>query len=175
MFADLPLLVVIHLVAATVSIALGATIFLGRKGTSWHRRIGVAYIAAMIVTIVSVVPVRATTLPIMGTRFGFFHLMILVGAISLTIGIRDLLRWRRTNDPAALRSHQINLAYSYAGLLMAGFSQLSTNPRWQLVDLTSETQFWIAFGLTNAVIYGVATWLIQTRVAKRDPLRFLAR
>ena len=175
MLVDLPLLVMVHLIAASASIVLGAVVLFGRKGNQWHRTLGISYVVSMLITIVSVIPVRATSLPIMGSRFGFFHVMILVGAISLSIGIRDLLRWRRTRNPAALKSHQINLAYSYAGLLMAGFSQLSTNPRWQLVNLTSETQFWIAFGLTNAAIYVAAAWLIQTRVVKRDPLSFLTR
>ena len=175
MFSELSPLVVVHLAAACAAIVLGALLFLGQKGTAKHRGLGIAYIVSMLVTIVSVAPVRATSLPILGTRFGFFHLMILVGAASLAIGIKDLLRWRRTREPAALKSHQINLAYSYAGLLMAGFSQLATNPRWMLVDLTSLSQFWFVFGVTNAAIYAVAAWLIQTRVARRDPLSFLVR
>ena len=55
---------------------------------------------------------------------------------------------------------------------MAGFSQLATNPRWQLVELTSAGQFWGIFAAVNAAIYGVAVWLIQSRLAKGDPRRW---
>ena len=165
-------LIATHFIAACAAIILGMMLFLSTKGTRIHRWLGLSYIAAMLVTIVSVIPVPATSLPIAGSRFGFFHVFIVIGFISLSIGIERLIRWRRTGNPAALKSHQINLSYSYAGLLMAGFSQLSTNPAWGLVALTDATQFWIVFGASNAFIYAIAAYLIQTRVANRDPLRF---
>ena len=49
---------------------------------------------------------------------------------------------------------------------------MATNPRWLLVELTTQTQFWVIFALVNAAIYGVAMYLIQTRIAKGDPLRW---
>ena len=172
MFADLSPLLLVHFVSACTAIICGATIFLSRKGSVGHRWMGMTYIGAMLITIVSVIPVPATVMPIMETRFGFFHVFIVVGFVSLSIGIERLLRWRQTRDPAALKSHQVNLAYSYAGLLMAGFSQIATNPRWLLVELTTQTQFWVIFAAVNAAIYGVAAYLIQTRIAKGDPLRW---
>ena len=172
MFADLSLLLWIHLLAASLAIVTGAAIFLMRKGTRRHRHIGIAYIAAMIVTVVSVIPVEATVMPFFGSRFGFFHIFVVVGAISMTFGIDRLLKWRTTRNPEMLRAHQSHLAYSYAGLLMAGFSQIASNPWWGLVELTSMTQFWTIFALVNIAIYAVAMWLIQTRIAKGDPMRW---
>ncbi|MGB3806200.1 MAG: DUF2306 domain-containing protein [Erythrobacter sp.] len=168
-------LLTVHFVAAIAAFVSGAVMFLSRKGTSAHRRLGVFYIAAMLVTIVSVIPVEATTLRIGDSRFGFFHVFILVGFVSLAVAIAALLRWRRNRKPKDLKAHQMHFAYSYAGLLMAGFSQISTNPLWGLVDGGSATQFWIVFGLTNAAIYGVASYLIFTRIHPRDPTSFLER
>ena len=172
MLGDLSLLVLVHLGAASIAIILVAMIFLLPKGTLRHRVMGSGYIAAMFVTVVSVVPVRATVMPFFGTRFGFFHVFVLFGFGALLFGVAKLWRWRKTRDVEALRAHQVHLAYSYAGLLMAGFSQLATNPRWQLVELTSAGQFWGIFTAVNAAIYGGAVWLIQSRLAKGDPRRW---
>lgn len=173
MFSDLSPLVILHFAAASFAIVVGAAILLMRKGTKMHRTLGLSYIVAMTVTVVSVVPVRATVMPIMGTRFGFFHVFVVLGFVSLFFGIRAVLRWRTTRDPKWLRAHQINLAYSYAGLLMAGFSQIATNPRWLVVlPFETMTQFWITFAAINIAIYAVAVWMIQTRLAKGDPERW---
>ena len=173
MFSDLSPLLLIHFFAASYAIVVGAAIFLMRKGTMPHRAVGVSYIAAMAITVISVIPVKATVMPIMGSRFGFFHVFVVVGFVSLTFGIRAVLRWRRTRETEWLRAHQIHLAYSYAGLLMAGFSQMATNPRWMVV-LPFETmaQFWITFAAVNIGIYAAAFWLIQSRLAKGDPMRW---
>ena len=172
MFEDLSALVLVHFVAASLAIVLGAMIFLMPKGTIKHRWTGMAYIAAMFVTVVSVVPVRATVMPFFGTRFGFFHVFVVVGFVSLIFGISRLLKWRRTRDVEALRAHQVHLAYSYAGLLMAGFSQIASNPRWLLVEIDSAGQFWGIFAAVNIAIYVVAMWLIQSKLAKGDPRRW---
>ncbi len=173
MFSDLSPLVLIHLIAAIFAIVAGAAIFLMRKGTKRHRMMGLSYIAAMTITVISVVPVEATVMPIAGTRFGFFHVFVIVGFISLFFGIRAVLRWRSTHDVKWLRAHQMHLAYSYAGLLMAGFSQMATNPRWLVVmPFETMTQFWMTFAAVNIAIYAVAAWQIQTRLAKGDPTRW---
>ena len=172
MFDDLGPLVMVHFITACLAIMLGAAIFLIRKGTKLHRSLGAAYIAMMFVTVVSVIPVEATVMPFFGTRFGFYHVFVVIGFISLAFGIRAVLKWRSTRDPEWLRAHQIHLAYSYAGLLMAGFSQMATNPRWLMVHVDSMTQFWVIFAAVNMAIYAVAMWLIQTRIAKGDPLRW---
>ena len=172
MFDDLSPLLWIHFIAASVAILVGAAIFTMPKGTRLHRILGVTYILTMFTTVVSVVPVEAKVMPFFGTRFGFFHAFVVIGFISLIFGIDRLRRWRATREPEMLRAHQVHLAYSYAGLLMAGFSQIATNPFWGLVQLSNQTQFWIIFAAVNAAIYAVAMWLIQTRVAKGDPMRW---
>ena len=172
MFAELSPLLWIHLLTAGLAIVAGAAISLMRKWTRRHRMIGITYITAMIVTIISVIPVRATVMPFFGSRFGFFHIFVVIGAISMTFGIDRLLKWRATREPEMLRAHQIHLAYSYAGLLMAGFSQIASNPGWGLVEIVSMTQFWTIFAAVNIAIYAIAMWLIQTRLATGDPMRW---
>lgn len=172
MFAQLSLFLWIHFVAAVYAIASGAVVLAMRKGTSRHRWIGTSYIVAMVLVLVSVAFVPAKVMPFFGTSFGFFHALMVFGGVSLLIGLHALWRWHRYREPKALRQHQIRLAYSYTGLLMAGFSQLATNPRFGLVSMSSMVQFWILFALVNAAILGVGTYVIQTRLAKGDPLRW---
>ena len=172
MFDDLSPLLWTHFIAASIAIVVGAFVFLMRKGTSLHRTMGITYIVAMFVTVVSVVPVEATVMPFFGTRFGFFHVFVVIGFLSLLFGIDRLLKWRRTRDLEMLRAHQIHLGYSYAGLIMAGFSQIASNPAWGLAEISTPGQFWAAFGTVNVVIYAIAIFLIQTRLAKGDPRRW---
>ena len=122
MLSDLSPLLIIHLAAACIAIAASAAIFLMRKGTQSRRMIGAVYLAAMTVTVVSVIPVPAKVMPFYGMRFGFFHVFVVVGFLSLLVGLHALRRWRIHRDVKALQAHQVHLAYSYAGLLMAGFS-----------------------------------------------------
>ena len=163
----------LHFIAAAVALVAGALVLILPKGSWLHRRLGAAYIVSMIVTVAAAAVAPATVMRFGGTRFGFFHVFVLVGAISLALGVGALVKWRRSRSAKALRFHQMHLAYSYAGLVMAGFSQLATNPRFGMIDSMTRAQFWWSFGLTNAAIYAVATWLIQTRVARHDPLRFV--
>ena len=166
-------LVTAHFVSAIIAIFAGAVVFLSRKGTPFHRTVASTYIVAMFATVLTVVPVEATTLRIGNTRFGFFHVFIVIGLISLSVGLAALWRWRQHGNPKDLKAHQMHFAYSYAGLLMAGFSQISTNPMWGLVQGGGTTQFWIVFGITNVAIYSVASYFVITRIQRRDPLRFL--
>ena len=171
MLADLGPLLQIHVAAALLAIASGAIVFLLPKGTTRHRQVAWVYVSAMLVTTGVVVFVPATVLEFGSSGWGFFHLFIVVGGISSLIGIFALVRWRQTRDPAWLRNHQMRFAFSYAGLLMAGFSQIATNPRFGLVENLSAAQFWAAFAGTNLAILGVAMFIVSKYLAKGDPRR----
>ena len=169
--SDLSLLLQIHLVSALLAIATGAVVFLLPKGGRRHRRWAYAYVAAMLTTTGVVAFVPATVLPFGNSGWGFFHLFILVGGISALVGIFALWKWKRTRDPAWLRNHQLRFTFSYAGLLMAGFSQLTTNPRFGLIDSLTPAQFWASFVGTNLLILGVAMFFVGKYLAKGDPRR----
>jgi uncharacterized membrane protein len=164
----------VHFVSALVAIAAGGILFLNRKGTWRHRLLGRTYLGAMAALLAASAFMPATVMPFFGTRFGFFHIFLLIGALSLAVGIACLRRWRRTRDPKALKAHQVHLAYSYAGLLMAGVSQVAINPRFLLAQIETASAFWASFIGVNLAIYAVAVYLIQTRIAKTELTRFLS-
>jgi len=169
--SDLSLLLQIHVVAALIAILAGAVVFMLPKGTTRHRRFGYVYLVAMLTTIIVVAFVPATVLRFGDTGWGFFHLFILVGGISSLVGAFALVRWRQTRDPAWLRNHQMRFAFSYAGLLMAGFSQIATNPRFGVVGNMTSGTFWLTFAAINLSILGVAIFVVRRYLCKGDPRR----
>lgn len=169
--SDLSLLLQVHVCAALVAIVTGAIVFMLPKGGKRHRLWAYVYVTAMVVTTGVVIFVPATVLEFGDSGWGFFHLFILVGGISSLIGIFALVKWNRTRDPAWLRNHQMRFAFSYAGLLMAGFSQLTTNPRFGLVEVMTPTTFWITFAVSNMAILGAAMFFVARYLAKGDPRR----
>lgn len=173
MFDEFSIATWVHLISALVAMAAGFILFLNPKGTRRHRLLGQTYIGAMASLLAASAFMPATVMPFFGTGFGFFHIFLVIGAVSLTVGILCLRRWRRTRDPKALKAHQVHLAYSYAGLLMAGVSQFATNPRFLLAQIETASAFWASFIGVNLAIYAVAAYLIQTRIAKADVTRFL--
>lgn len=169
--SDLSPLLQVHVAAAIVAIATGAVVFLLPKGDTRHRRWAYAYVSAMFVTTGVVAFVPATVLEFGDTGWGFFHLFILVGGASSAVGLFALLKWKRTRDPAWLRNHQMRFAFSYAGLIMAGFSQVATNPRFGIVENLTPGQFWASFIATNVAILGVAIYFVARFIARGDPRR----
>ena len=65
----------------------------------------------------------------------------------------------------------MRFTFSYAGLLMAGFSQVTTNPRFGLIDSLTPAQFWVSFIGTNLAILGLAMFVVGKYLAKGDPRR----
>lgn len=175
MFDEFSIATWVHMLSAIVAIAAGAALFLSPKGARRHRALGRIYIGSMAALLAGAAFMPATVMPFFGTSFGFFHVFLVIGAVSLVIGIAALRRWRLKRDVKALRAHQIHFAYSYAGLLMAGVSQFATNPRFLLARIETAAGFWLIFILVNVAIYAVAVYLIQTRIAKVDPARYIGK
>ena len=169
--SDLSILLQIHIGTALLAIVTGAIVFLLPKGGRRHRRWAYAYVSAMLVTTGVVTFVPATVLEFGNSGWGFFHLFVLVGGISSLVGIFALWKWNRTRDPSWLRNHQMRFAFSYAGLLMAGVSQLATNPRFGMVGVLSPAAFWTIFIATNVAILGIAIFVVGKFLAKGDPRR----
>jgi len=169
--SDLTLLLKIHVASALAALVLGAIVFALPKGDSVHRRVASAYVMAMMATIGSVIFVPATMLEFGNTGWGFFHLFIVVGGASSAVGAFALWRWRVTGDPEWLRNHQMRFAFSYAGLVMAGTSQIFTNPRFGIVTAMAIESFWAIFAMVNLAILGTTMWIVQRFLARGDPRR----
>ena len=175
MQSEFSLAIWVHVVSALAALGAGAAVLMRPKGTRRHRLFGLVYIAAMSTTVVSAAMTPATVLTFGNTRFGFFHVFVAIGAISLGFAVGALLRWRKRRAIEALRAHQTHFAYSYAGLVMAAVSQFAVNPRFTPADITTQNSYWAIFIGINLVIYAGAAWVIETRLRRGDPLRFTAR
>jgi hypothetical protein len=67
------------------------------------------------------------------------------------------------------------MGFSWLGLFMAGVSQGLVNPRFGLSSIMTSWEYWITFFALNAVIYGVGSWWIFTRLVgppvQQSPVR----
>lgn len=169
--SDLSILLQVHILAALAALILGAIVFSLPKGGLAHRQFASAYVIAMVVTTGVVAFVPATVLRFGESGWGFFHLFIVVGGVSSVVGAFALKRWKVTRDPEWLRNHQVRFAFSYAGLLMAGISQVFTNPRFGIVETLSVNTFWAVFGAINLAILVATMGIVQKFLLKGDPRR----
>lgn len=158
---------VVHALAASVGLLAVPAVFVLRKGTAVHRAVGGLYVLAMAGTL-------GTAFFIFDMTGGpnAFHVLAVVGTVSLVLGLRAIRRYRRTGDPGALMGHFIHMSYSALGLWMAFLAQIAVNPLWGLSPLVIETfgQFWIAVAAVSVVLYGLGSWAIfgpGQRLAKR--------
>jgi uncharacterized membrane protein len=165
MFADLPPLIAIHFAATLVALPVGAVQLTAAKGTPRHRVGGYAYVAAMLVALLSAL----LTWP--DRQFLFFYILALVGLGSLASGMLGLKRWFRTKDPAWLRRHTIDMGYSWLGLFMAGVSQVMVNPRFGIAPGMEPLAFWGVFAAVNIALYAAGSWWIFTRLAREEAPR----
>jgi uncharacterized membrane protein len=166
---------IIHIITAIVGLGLGAVVLSMSKGTKLHRRIGMAYFAAMFITNISIMPVTARVMPLGGTTFGIFHILALVSLASLMAGGLALIRWHKSRDPEHMRSHQMNMGFSYLGLIMAAASEIIVNPRLGVSSVTTASQFWTLLAIVNITLYAGGSVIIMSKLRRGDPLRFFAR
>ncbi len=166
---------IIHIITAVAGLGLGAAVLFMHKGTPRHRKVGMAYFAAMFITNASIMPVTARIMPLGGTSFGFFHVLALISLTSLSIGGIALIRWHKSRNPEYMRSHQMNMAFSYLGLVMAAASEIIVNPRLGISSISTMAQFWTLLGIVNIILYAAGSYVIMSKLRGGDPLRFIAR
>jgi uncharacterized membrane protein len=106
----------LHLVAASLSIVVGAFQLLRPRGDALHRRAGYLYIGAMAVNNLTALTVHEFT-----GGFNFFHGLAIYSLVSIALAIRPMLvtprpwQWKRI--------HYMWTAWSYAGLMAAGVTE----------------------------------------------------
>ncbi len=164
MYPEIAPLIWIHIVTAVVALPLGLWQLLAPKGTSVHRLLGRIYVPVMLVSLISAL---VTFRP--GTQFVFFYILAIVSLITLAGGMGNLRRWLRHGNPAHLRSHKIDMGFSWLGLFMAFVSQLLVNPRFGIAEFTMGWRYWATFAAVNIVIYAIGSWWIFTRLAPKQP------
>ncbi len=97
-------LLVSHVVAATVSVALGAVQLRRRKGDARHRLLGRVWVLLMLWTAVSSFWIR----DLRDGAFSWLHVLSLVTLVTVTLGVVAVRR-------GDLRGHRANMTGSWLG------------------------------------------------------------
>lgn len=139
----------IHIAFAITSLAVGAAIFLQKKGGRWHRSFGYLYSIALLLVNLSALSVyRDSGGP------GPFHILAFISLATLSAGVFPVFL-RKPRD-AWINRHAYFMSWSYVGLVATGAGQMATS----ISDLPGA----IAVGLPSVVIVLVGGVLIHTRV-----------
>lgn len=163
MLANLSPLLIAHLAAACLAMPLGLYQLVARQGTPGHALAGRLYVPAMLVcNIGALASFRPDTL------FLPFHILALISLYSLASGMWGLRKWLRAGNPDDLKTHKIQMAYSWLGLMMAGISQIITNNRFGIAEGFEPLRFWTLVIVVNLALYAVGSWWIFGRLLKRQ-------
>ena len=163
MLANLSPLLLAHLVAACLAIPLGLYQMIARQGSPGHALAGRLYVPAMLIANIGAL---ASYRP--DTKFLPFHILAFVSLYSLVTGMWALRKWLRNRQPADLKAHKIQMACSWLGLMMAGFSQVLTNPRFGIIEGFEPVQFWAMVIGLNVMPYAIGSWWLFGRLLKRQ-------
>jgi uncharacterized membrane protein len=147
---------VAHTVAGIAALLAGAWIFLDRKGTRRHVRVGWVYVGSLLWVDGSAFALRRLT-----GRLNLFHalaalsLAMVIGGVAQVVFRRRIRRW--------LWRHYQYMCWSYVGLLTATANEACVRIR-TLAALSARTGGSLPL-IASAVIVGAAALLI---FAKQD-------
>jgi uncharacterized membrane protein len=110
--------IAVHIAAAVLSLVLGASILLLRKGTTRHRLTGRVWVAAMFVTVLSSFGIRELN----HGQLSWVHNLAVLTALSL---VRAIWAIRQGN----VRGHVAAMRGSFIGLVVAGMAAVVTPHR----------------------------------------------
>ena len=109
----------LHIIAAVGALLLGAVVFLMRKGTRLHVRVGIGYVASMLVMNVTAFAIYRLTGGLNAFHIGaFFSLATVLAGWVPAIRRRPADRW--------LRLHFEFMSWSYVGLVAGAVSEAVT-------------------------------------------------
>ncbi|WP_310497001.1 DUF2306 domain-containing protein [Sandarakinorhabdus sp.] len=163
MLANLSPLLLAHLTAVLIAMPLGFHQLTRPQGTPAHALLGRIYIAAMLIANIGAL---ASFRP--ETRFIPFHILAIVSLVTMATGMWALRRWLMLRNPAHLRTHKIQMAFSWIGLMMAGASQVLTNNRFGIVEGFTPTTFWVSVVGLNLAMYALGSWWVFRRLLRDD-------
>lgn len=147
-----------HTLTAISALALGPAVFVRKKGTRLHKRLGYGYVASMLL-------LNATALMIydLFDGFGIFHYAALLSLATLCMGFIPAFLRRPRNW---LEWHYMGMTWSYVGLSAAALAETLTRlpmfwPR--LVEIIPGHYFWNAVGVGTFLVCGIGWYLINRR------------
>ena len=136
----------LHLVAASLSLILGAFQLIRPRRDQLHRRVGYTYVGAMVVNNVTALTVYQFT-----GGFNIFHALAIYSLFSIGMALQPMLvsprpwQWRR--------KHYMWTAWSYAGLSAAAVTEFLVRvihvPGWLSAPLGTPPVVLIAALLIN--------------------------
>jgi uncharacterized membrane protein len=110
--------IAVHIAAAVLSVVIGVSVFLLRKGTTRHRLTGRIWVGAMFVTVLSSFGIRELN----AGHYSWIHGLSVLTAVSL---LRAIWAIRQGN----VRVHVAAMGGSFIGLTVAGIAAVVTPHR----------------------------------------------
>ncbi len=162
-----------HLVTALLAIAAGAAVLIVRpKGSRWHRRLGWAYAASMLV-----LNVAALMIYRLFGGFGPFRAAAIVSLVGIVLGVHSARRARRSRTGHAplartmwVTRHYYWMTWSYVGLLAAFASETLTRLPALRPVLGGGWTFGLAVGVATLVVVGIGSrWSKRSAAAALAP------
>ncbi len=146
-----------HFASACAALLFGLIVLLEHKGTTSHRALGGAYVAAMILLNLTAHGVYRLT-----GQFGPFHALALVSLAVVIRGVAAAIRRRA----GWLVKHYYFMAWSYIGLLAAACIEVMARmPLFR--GVLGGGQRAILFGLSIAVLFAIVGMILLRRLQAR--------
>ena len=140
-----------HSFFGVAALVLGLAVVFRRKGTHTHRRMGQAYVLAMLL-----LNVTALTIYDLYGRFGPFHVAALISLATIVAGY--IAVYKRRPQRAWVSVHAIFMAWSYVGLLAAFIAEIAVR--------VPGVRFGPGVMVTTVLVTAGGAILIHTRVPR---------
>ena len=139
----------VHIASAVLALLLGVIVILQPKGTRRHVITGRLYGLSMLT-----VNGAALIGYFAHGHWGPFHTLAVISLATLAAGMIPFLLGPRA--PGDVTRHGYFMAWSYVGLVAAGFSQLMTK--------TLAQDAWLSVALPSAIIVLIGGFIIHVRM-----------
>jgi len=146
-----------HGAAAVAALVFRVCRTCGPQGTSTHRALGAAYVAAMIATNLTALGVYRLT-----GQFGPFHVLALISFVTVARGVIAVLRRR----PGWLLTHYYSMAWSYIGLSAAACAEVIVRSPL-LSDVVHNRRNGMLVGLACAAAFMIVGLFLVPRLQAR--------
>lgn len=145
---------IVHIVLAIAAIAIGAAMFLRKKGGRLHRGLGYAYTVALLLVNLSALSVYEDS-----GGPGPFHVLALISLATLSAGFFPALL--RLPGNGWIHRHAYFMSWSYVGLVAAGVGQMTLK--------ASDLPAIVAVGLPSVVVVLLGGFLTHRLVPEALP------
>lgn len=139
----------VHTASALLAMLMGAIVIVKPKRGLFHKRIGYAYVASMVV-----LNITAFQIYRLFGRFGPFHALAIISLFSLMAGIAPALLRQRVKN--WMHWHYYFMNWSVVGLYAAFWAELFTRT-------LPMGQFWPVVMIATGITTGIGSYFIRKR------------